>query len=84
MSNHSFSCYTIAVKDLSAEAQRLLLAFDLHEAGVGMMRQKLRRENPKLDDGTIEKLLQAWLVERPGALYGDGAGVPIVWPRSAS
>jgi len=77
------SCYTIVVKRLSPEAQRLLTTFDLHESGVELMRQKLRRENPTLDEAGIAQLLQAWLNERPGAPYGDGAGVPTVWPRSA-
>ena len=72
------------MQDLSSEARRLLVAFDLHEAGVGMMRQKLRRENPTLDAAAVEVLVQAWLRERPGARDGDGAGVAGSWPRSAT
>jgi len=71
------------MQDLSSEARRLLVAFDLHEAGVAMMRRRLRRENPTLDDRAVEELLRAWLRERPGAPDGDGDGTRVSWPRSA-
>ena len=57
------------------------MALDLHEAGVGVMRQKLRRDNPGLDEAAVERLLHAWLCERPGARHGDAEGAPVEWPR---
>ncbi len=51
--------------------------------GVDLMRQNLRRRHPEADDGEIERLLAAWLVERPGAEHGDAAGTPVPWPRPA-
>jgi hypothetical protein len=47
------------------------------------MRQRLRRGNPTLGEAVIEKLLQAWLCERPGARLSDAVGVRPEWPRSA-
>jgi hypothetical protein len=75
--------YTIQVKHLQPEAERLRLAFDLHEAGIGLMRARLCREHPDLDRPAIDALLAAWLCQRPGATNGDAAGMPGSWPRSA-
>jgi len=58
-----------------------MLAFDLHEAGVLVMRSKLRREHPDADDDIIEELLARWLRTRPGAEHGDAEGQPVPWPR---
>jgi len=60
--------------------QKLRTAFELHEAGVEMMRQKLRRENPDLEEDAIEKLLAKWLHHRPGAEHGDAEGRPVNRP----
>jgi hypothetical protein len=56
--------------------ERLRLAFDLHEAGVSMMRARLRREHPDASPEAIERLLGEWLRTRPGAPHGDAAGRP--------
>lgn len=61
---------------------RMRLAFEMFEAGVALMRQNLRRRNPVLGDAEIEALLGLWLRERPGAEFGDSAGVPCAFPRS--
>lgn len=47
---------------------------DLFQMGVDMMRQNLRRRHPDATDEAIEQLLQAWLLERPGAEAGDCPG----------
>lgn len=62
-------------------AQRLRIALDLHELGVEMMRQKLRREAPEATEDEIQARLVAWLQDRPGAEYGDAEGRPGTWPR---
>jgi len=62
-------------------AENLRITFALHEAGVAMMRQNLRRRFPDATDEEIEDRLRAWLRERPGAEHGDGEGVPVAWPR---
>ncbi len=73
-------CYTFGVShDLLRE--RLRIAFDLHEAGVDLMRQRLRREHPGAPDAEIERRLGDWLRHRPGAEHGDAEGRPGTWPR---
>lgn len=57
-------------------AERLRIALDLHDAGVEMMRQNLRRRHPDADEQEIQRLLVAWLHERPGAEHGDAVGRP--------
>ena len=47
---------------------------DLFQTGVDLMRQNLRRRNPDANDQQIERLLQEWLLERPGAELGDSPG----------
>jgi hypothetical protein len=61
--------------------QRLRLTLQLHEEGVRLMRQNLRRRYPGASDADIDGRLHAWLTERPGAEFGDGVGMPGAWPR---
>jgi len=62
--------------------ERLRVAFDLFEAGVDLMRQRLKREHPGETDADIERRIGTWLRERPGAEHGDGVGRAVRWPRS--
>jgi hypothetical protein len=64
-------------------SEGLAIAFDLYAAAETIMRQSLRRRFPQLDDDEIERRLELWLESRPGALGGDGDGVPASWPRRA-
>ena len=57
-------------------AEKLRVAFVLHEAGVAMMRQNLRRRFPDVPSERIDEMLVAWLQTRPGAEHGDGVGTP--------
>lgn len=50
---------------------------DLFQTGVDLMRQNLRRRHPETSDEDIDRLLHAWLVERPGAESGDCPGRPV-------
>jgi hypothetical protein len=63
--------------------EKLLVAFDLFEAGVDMMRQQLRRAYPAESEAEIERRVTEWLHHRPGALHGDSAGRVGTWPRSS-
>jgi hypothetical protein len=56
--------------------ERLRLALELHDAGVAMMRQNLRRRHPDADEEEIERRLIEWLHTRPGAEFGDAEGEP--------
>lgn len=60
----------------SPEAQRLRVALDLYEAGVQMLRQRLRRERPAASETEIDAAVNAWLLVRPGAVDGDCIGRP--------
>ncbi|HEY7363146.1 MAG TPA: hypothetical protein VIE37_03485 [Methylomirabilota bacterium] len=64
-----------------AAAARLRLALDLFETGVRIMRQRLLRQHPGLTPGEIDERLDRWLLERPGAEFGDSPGRPGPWPR---
>lgn len=58
------------------DAARLRLALELHDDGVAMMRQNLRRAHPDASDDEIEERLRAWVRHRPGAEHGDAVGTP--------
>lgn len=60
---------------------RLLAAFELFEFGVEMKAAALRRRHPDAAPEQIERMLEAWLQERPGAEDGDAPGVPISLDR---
>jgi hypothetical protein len=66
---------------LETAARRFRLALDLFATGEALMRQRLRREYPDLPDGEIEARLLAWLQTRPGAEFGDAAGILAAGPR---
>lgn len=61
--------------------ERLLAAFDMFELGVEMKAANLRRQFPEASPEEIERLINAWLLERPGAELGDGPGVPVPLER---
>ena len=50
---------------------------DLFQVGLDLMRQNLRRRHPEANAEVIERLLDTWLRERPGATSGDCPG-PVV------
>lgn len=62
-------------------ADRLALTFELFEFGVEMMAANLRRRHPGATPDEIERLLEAWLAERPETELGDGLGVPVPLAR---
>lgn len=57
-------------------ADKLRAALELHEVGVALMRQNLRRRHPDEPDASLDERLTDWLRTRPGAEHGDGAGRP--------
>jgi len=56
------------------DAERLRCALDMHEAGVALMRQNLRRRHPDASEAQIDERLAEWLATRPGAEFGDCPG----------
>lgn len=63
--------------DRETTRDRLIATFEMFEFGVEMMAATLRRRHPHASAEQIEQLLEAWLLERPGAEAGDGPGVPV-------
>lgn len=68
-------------KDDETAADRLQMTFELFEFGVEMMAATLRRRHPNATPEEIDRLLEDWLAERPGAELGDGPGVPVPLSR---
>jgi hypothetical protein len=60
---------------------RLLTAFEMFEFGVNMMAANLRRRHPDASPEEIDRMVDAWLLERPGAEEGDGPGIPVPLER---
>jgi hypothetical protein len=60
----------------SPEAERFRMTLDLFDLGVQMYRQRMRRENPHGSEESVEAQVQAWLLRRPGAEFGDYPGRP--------
>jgi hypothetical protein len=58
----------------SSPADAFRITLDLFETGVELKRQNLRRSHPAADETEIDRLLQQWLLERPGAESGDCQG----------
>jgi len=69
-------------RELEEAAARLKITLELSELGVGMTRERLRREHPHASKTELDALLARWLRERPGAEEGDGVGKPVTWPRA--
>lgn len=47
------------------EAVRLQAALDMHELGVRLYRQRMRREHPQADRTEIDRMVKAWLAKPP-------------------
>lgn len=69
------------MSDEETPGERLALTFEMFEFGVEMMAANLRRRHPEASPEEIERLLEAWLAERPGAEFGDGPGEPVPLAR---
>lgn len=57
-------------------AERFRATVELHETGLALMRQNLRRSNPEAGPAEIDRLLRAWLEARPPDTPGTA------WPLS--
>ena len=54
-----------AVAEQPPEAKRFQEVVELHEFGVALYRQRMRRENPQAGENEIDAMVRAWLAERP-------------------
>jgi hypothetical protein len=57
--------------------ERFMLALELTELSEQLLRQRLRRTRPDMDDEAIEREVEAWYSRRPGAEHGDAVGRPV-------
>lgn len=64
--------------DRSAEAAaaRLRAAFEMHDTGMKLQRQNLRRRNPDASEAEIDRLFEQWLHDRPPDCPGRRIEVP--------
>jgi hypothetical protein len=62
---------------MSPPADAFRMTLDLFETGLEMMRQNLRRRHPEATEAELDRLLHMWLLDRPGAQFGDCSGRPI-------
>lgn len=65
--------YATRVDDADA-ARRLALAFDMYETAEAMVRARLRREHPTMNQDDLDAEVRAWRMHRPGAEHGDADG----------
>ncbi len=62
-------------------AERLRIAFELHELAEAMLRQGWLRRHPGATEEDVEAAVCAWHEIRPGAEHGDCEGRRVPWPR---
>jgi hypothetical protein len=55
------------VRKQTPEAMRIEAAIDMHEFGVRLYRQRMRREHPLANRDQIDSMVRAWLAEPPRA-----------------
>lgn len=49
----------------SPELERFQIAVQLHEDGLALQRQNIRRRNPELSPAEVDRRLAEWLFDRP-------------------
>ena len=59
----------------------LRTALDLLDLGARLRAQRHRREHPSATDLDVQRVVDAWLMDRRRAPLGDGEGRPVPWPR---
>ena len=61
----------------------MAVAFELLELGIAIRGERFRREHPGCTDAEVDEAVQTWLLERPGAPWGDAIGRSVTFPRSS-
>lgn len=55
-------------------ASKMAAAFELFDVAVHLRAERHRRENPEATEAEVDAVVQAWLLDRPGAPDGDAPG----------
>lgn len=66
--------YSYGLEQPRTSVERIRLVFELVELSEQMLRQRLRRKCPEIDDEEIEAEVARWYARRRGAEHGDSAG----------
>ena len=62
---HARTTTRSAVFHWTPEAERMHSALEMHELGVQLYRQRMRREHPSASGTDIDGLVRAWLITPP-------------------
>ncbi len=63
-------------------AEKMAIVDDLLDTALELKRVQFARLHPQATADELEAMLDAWLLERPGAEHGDGEGWPVKFPRT--
>lgn len=55
-------------------ATGLAVTMELFQFAVDVQAQRYRREHPHADEDAVRSFVREWLLQRPGAPYGDAVG----------
>ncbi|MCB1252666.1 MAG: hypothetical protein M9891_00850 [Austwickia sp.] len=58
----------------STPRERLLMALEMADLGEQMVRSRIRREHPDLEEAGVQEAIARWRRDRPGAPHGDYPG----------
>lgn len=72
----------VAADSGDASDDGVVVACQLLDLGLAIRRERHRREHPDATDEEVEAILRIWMLDRPGAPFGDAIGRPIAWPRT--
>jgi hypothetical protein len=74
---HRQQCRPAYNPSMQSMSDAFRTTLDLFATGVDLMRQNLRRQHPHANEDAIDHRLRQWLLDRPGAEYGDSPGRPV-------
>jgi len=61
---------------MSVQQSKFGIVLELVELGERAFIHKLKKTNPLISPTEIEEAVRGWYRDRPGAVMGDGVGVP--------
>ncbi|MCU0715557.1 MAG: hypothetical protein MUD03_05465 [Pirellula sp.] len=61
---------------MTTAREKFEIISELFEMGRRAFIQKQKMKYPHITEEELDRLVQAWLRDRPGAEFGDGDGIP--------